>query len=413
MIGEISHSNGEEWRKFVQTFFLAQQQSGYYVHNDTFRILKEEAFTDEEEEPQQDQPTEVPVPATVGSPYTNGYHPEPEQHNHVEPVVQLQDMHSEPPSELTPEPVIITESREPTPPPPGPEAIAPAPEVRKPTPEPAPPALPSPSPSPIVVPSPPAPPAPEALVAVPSPALSTAPPAAAKPPTPSPIQAPAIPQPQQPKTWANLAAANSSKWGHTVASEAKGVSAAAPPQPRAPAPRPVAPRGPDLGPKGIPRDQQHPAYTAALQITNAQCFVKGVTENIPEERLVQILNQQFGPIKEYEIVRSKACAFLEFKTLDAAKKAIIASLPASQGGDGCIKLDEKEFGTPARLNIEIRKERGDRPPPRPRGGAPISSGGHVAGDAGSGRGGGPAYRGSARARGRADALPPVGRGGPK
>ena len=195
-----------------------------------------------------------------------------------------------------------------------------------------------------------------------------------------------------------------------MASEAKGVSAAAPPQPRAPAPRPVAPRGPDLGPRNIARDQQHPAYTAALQITNAQCFVKGVTENIPEDRLVQILTQQFGPIKEYEVVRSKACAFFEFKTLDAAKKAIVASLPVSQGGDGSIKLDEKEFGAPARLNIEIRKERGDRPPPRPRG--PISSGGHVTGDAGSGRGG-PTYRGSARGRGRGDGPAPAGRGGPK
>lgn len=127
---------------------------------------------------------------------------------------------------------------------------------------------------------------------------------------------------------------------------------------------------------------------------------------------MQILTQQFGPIKEHEIVRNKACAFLEFKTLDAAKKAIVASLPSSQGGDGGIKLDEKEFGTPARLNVEIRKERGDRPPPRPRGGPPISSGGHVASDASSGRGG-PVYRGSARGRGRGDALPPVGRGAPK
>ena len=197
-----------------------------------------------------------------------------------------------------------------------------------------------------------------------------------------------------------------------MASEAKGVSAAAPPQPRAPAPRPAAPRGPDLGPRNIPREQQHPAYTTALQITNAQCFVKGVTENIPEDRLLQILTQQFGPIKECEVVRSKACAFLEFKTLDAAKKAIVASLPPSQGGDGGIKLDEKEFGAPARLNVEIRKERGDRPPPRPRGGAPLSAGGHAGGDAGSGRGG-PSYRGSARGRGRGDAPATAGRGGPK
>ena len=43
VIGEMSN-NGDPWRKFVQTFFLAEQPNGYYVLNDIFRFLKEDAI---------------------------------------------------------------------------------------------------------------------------------------------------------------------------------------------------------------------------------------------------------------------------------------------------------------------------------------------------------------------------------
>jgi hypothetical protein len=35
-------NRGGLWKKFVQTFFLAEQPNGYFVLNDTFRFLKEE-----------------------------------------------------------------------------------------------------------------------------------------------------------------------------------------------------------------------------------------------------------------------------------------------------------------------------------------------------------------------------------
>ncbi len=41
MLGELSN-NGGAWRKFAQTFFLAEQPNGYYVLNDIFRYLKDE-----------------------------------------------------------------------------------------------------------------------------------------------------------------------------------------------------------------------------------------------------------------------------------------------------------------------------------------------------------------------------------
>lgn len=47
VIGEMSNASGP-WRKFTQTFFLAEQPNGYYVLNDIFRYLKEN--DDEQEE---------------------------------------------------------------------------------------------------------------------------------------------------------------------------------------------------------------------------------------------------------------------------------------------------------------------------------------------------------------------------
>ena len=41
VIGEMSNHGGP-WRKFVQSFFLAEQPNGYFVLNDMFRFLKEE-----------------------------------------------------------------------------------------------------------------------------------------------------------------------------------------------------------------------------------------------------------------------------------------------------------------------------------------------------------------------------------
>jgi hypothetical protein len=65
---------------------------------------------------------------------------------------------------------------------------------------------------------------------------------------------------------------------------------------------------------------------------------------------------------------------LEFRSVDSAKRAIIASLHVPMGGEGGIHLDEQKFGSPARINVETRKERGDRPAPRPRGAMAIGGG---------------------------------------
>lgn len=117
-------------------------------------------------------------------------------------------------------------------------------------------------------------------------------------------------------------------------------------------------------------------------------------EPITQAALTNALTSKFGPIKDLDIVRSKACAFLEFSSVETARRAIIASLNQSQGGEGGVYVD---VGTdaPLRIYIETKKERGDRPTPRPRGGAPGVNG------EGRGQGG---YRGRGTGRG--------GRGGP-
>lgn len=62
-------NRGGPSQKFVQTFFLAEQKSGYFVLNDIFRFLKEdiidESVEDEVEEPVAE---EEPVAVTVSDP---------------------------------------------------------------------------------------------------------------------------------------------------------------------------------------------------------------------------------------------------------------------------------------------------------------------------------------------------------
>jgi len=239
-------------------------------------------------------------------------------------------------------------------------------------------------------------PSPAPAAAAPTPPPAAAAPAAA--PSPSPAPAPA--QPPPPKTWANLAAANSKKWGSAVAQDSRGTTEVAPATPSTPQ-APAAPTGgPGAGAQRGPAGQQgqHLNLVAALNVTTPQCFVKGVIEPISPTLLTNHLNTHFGPLKDLEIVRSKACAFFEFLNLDAARRAIVASLPSSQGGEGGVWIDCGAEGN-LRISIETRKERGDRPVSRPRGGGPMGEG-----RGGEGRGRGEGFRGG---RGRG-----AGRGGP-
>ena len=128
--------------------------------------------------------------------------------------------------------------------------------------------------------------------------------------------------------------------------------------------------------------------------------MQGVTEIVTQTLLEQTLLTRFGPIKDLEILHNKACAFLEFQSVDSARKAIIASLSPSQGGEGGVWVEIG--GEQHRISIETKKDKAERGPSRPyRGGAPAQVNG---GDRGGTPQGGGNFRGrSGRGGGRGGA----------
>lgn len=390
VIGEMSNS-GEAWRKFAQTFFLAEQPNGYFVLNDIFRYLKEESSGDDDAEEDAKEEEEVEEEAA----------PEPA-------ATQLHDVPEHPPVQPEPEPVVSLPPSAPQEPA-VPEAAPEAPAVNgthaeEKTPEPKETTqLPSPSPEPE--PEPEEEPVAEeptpARGLTPAPAVSSAPAASPAPPAekPQPSAAPSAPvpvQPAQPKTWANLAAANSSKWGQ-VSSDARGVSTSAA-KPTTPTPKPAPPPPARKEEPPIDTSNLPPQAQAAMAVNTAQCFIKlndwvrdngpgnqaqSSAESVSPAALKEVLTARFGAIKELEVVRTKACAFLEFASVESARRAILASLPVNQGGEGGIRIGEDTPNERApRITVEMRKERGDRPASGARG-----------------RTGGPEQRGSFRGRG--------------
>jgi Nuclear transport factor 2 (NTF2) domain len=268
VIGEMSN-RGEPWRKFVQTFFLAEQPNGYFVLNDIFRFLKEESDESEQEQSTVEAEKGSSSPLPEAAPPLSPVRPQPDL-----PTVDTQapepvQTASPPPSAApvedaphVPEPVVAephTNGHAPIEHD-APEDQATAPVEKSPTPEPepalamespAPTASPAPAPAPSLVPSQP-----------PAPAASS--------------QIAPVPPPPAPKTWANLAATNPKKWGSAVAQESRGTSeapAASSSSPGSGTQTPVNHHGSSTRPQQQPRES-HPAYVAANNVSNALCFVK-------------------------------------------------------------------------------------------------------------------------------------------
>ena len=271
VIGEMSN-RGEPWRKFVQTFFLAEQPNGYFVLNDIFRFLKEESVESDEGEQEQStiEAEQVSAPSlpeadpplspqSVSPTLVDVQAPEPVQTASPIPSAAPAEEASPAPESPVAEPYanghadIEHEV---------PEILAPAPREKSPTPEP--------ESSPTVE--------------SPAPAASPAPPPAAspvpsQPPAPvAPSQPAQPPAPPVPKTWANLAAANLKKWGSAVAQESRGTSeapAASSSSPGSGTQTPVSHHGPGSRPQQQQQQREpHPAYVAATSVANPQCFVK-------------------------------------------------------------------------------------------------------------------------------------------
>ena len=271
-------NHGEAWRKFVQTFFLAEQPNGYFVLNDIFRFLKEESVDDEEGSEAEGVADEAPPEPQSATPVTSAA---------AEPIAQ-------PSALVTPEPV-YEQAREATPAPPPvavveevPVAVTPIEEALK-VPEPIPEPVQAPvpileratqtgqpnghssEPEVVAAPTPPTEssprPTPPAL-----PASSLAPSAASTTAAPTTSSHPA---PAAPRSWASLAASNSKKWG-PVAQVSETVAPSSSPGTGSQTPTTTTPN-PSASQQHHGRPNQrseHSPLAAAQSVTTAHCFVK-------------------------------------------------------------------------------------------------------------------------------------------
>ncbi|KAG0224232.1 hypothetical protein BGW41_005179 [Actinomortierella wolfii] len=288
VIGEMSNK-GAPSQKFLQTFFLAEQPKGYYVLNDIFRFIEDDAYVGEYEEEYQEEATQE-----------------------AEPEVQTVVPASEPVAEE-----------------PAPAQAAPAPEAVAET-------VPEPVKEAQEAAAAPAPAATEEKkadkkadkkggdkkadkkadkkeenkeakkeVKKEEDAEKTAV-ATAIPEAPVDIPAPAPAEPPKPKTWANLAANNSGQWG-AHASTTKGASVTVTSTTSQPTPKPAS-------------QQQQPSQSRPHREYHS-IYVKNVTEKMTLDQLKEAFSQ-FGVVKHLELTAKKNCAFVDFTTADAVQAAL-------------------------------------------------------------------------------------------
>lgn len=403
VLGEMSNKSGP-WRKFAQTFFLAEQPNGYFVLNDIFRYLKDEEETEEQaEEVEADVRNDEGVAReenrdVAGAKVDVSAVMQPGATPSVQPIVASSDQQTKPPaitSANAPQDNSITAADE------GPQSV---PEAVAEQPESAGDAAATAAQEPV---------APEeaakeetipAAVAAAGPAATGSAPAA-----PAPAAAPT--GPPKPKTWANLAASNATTWGTAVRADAKGVSAAATAAANnraneaAGASKAAAAANQSSG--GRPAGSARGAASTepgAVFIKNAQ-----VDHGVTEAALRSTLEAQFGPLKEMQLVPTRGCAFATFSTPEAARQAITAS--SSQGG---IVVGEQGW----KVSVEEKRQKlpgSDRPAGgAATGGARGGRGGSAGGDRGGfrnvegsgrgGRGGGRGGRGGAGGAAKAPAA---------
>ncbi|PWN49177.1 hypothetical protein IE53DRAFT_160190 [Violaceomyces palustris] len=422
VLGEMSNKGGP-WRKFAQTFFLAEQPNGYYVLNDIFRYLKEDDEIEEEAEAVdqaiQDEIEEADKNGTevvhqaeanlVGQPdATPSVQPVQSLEAEPAPSAVAAEIEAPPAADSKALPASEEKAEEKAVAPPAEEKkVAEADKEAEKAEE-----VEEPKQEPVVSEETPAEPAKAAERAVPAetsapakeaaaaPSAAPAPAAAAVKEEAAPAKTPEPVAPALPKTWANLAASGANRWGSTVSAEVKGVSSSRPAVTQSTqATRPVK------AATGAKETNGTSAAHANLTLAHGQVFVKNVVpEHVTTEALRSAFETQFGALRECQVVASKACAFAEFVSPEAAKKAIVASLPIREGGQGGVQVGKDGWT----VIVEEKRKPGDRPAGGARSGGPGGRGGN-GGDRGSytrtntGRGGAARTHTGARTGGRGGA----------
>ncbi|KAI1423594.1 hypothetical protein F5Y12DRAFT_527319 [Xylaria sp. FL1777] len=348
VIGETSNKAGNP-KKFVQTFVLAQQPSGYFVLNDILRFIDEEGDEEPAEQAEQEAVgAEVEVPA-----------PAAEEVKEAEPV-EAQSVEDQPTSfdaevidkkleevsaapqeatpvngDVTPEPIVeeaalaledTTTATDETLPDPDTAAQELAEETVQESEKPK-----DPTPTPV---------------------------APRQPPVPAAAPAPA--RPSKPMTWASHIAAAA---GPPKVSPAMPLTKAAPVPAPVPVPvRPAVAATPTAAPQTAAPSAQATESAAPTKEAGAEWqtaggdskrqnrpqsisgppaekdgtlgYVKYVTEKVGRDELESAL-AQYGELAYFDINRQKNCAFVEFKTA-AGYQAAVAANPHVVNGENIV-----------------------------------------------------------------------------
>ncbi|KAI0194476.1 NTF2 and RRM domain-containing protein [Xylaria flabelliformis] len=349
VIGETSNKAGDP-KKFVQTFVLAQQPSGYFVLNDILRFIDEEGEEEPTEQPEAEAEApsvevEAEAPATVEEVKEAEPVEEPsaqEQPDSLDADVvdkKLEEVNATPEEvasvngDATPEPAAEESTATP-------EVSAKAAEEPVPDPDAAAQEL-----AEETVQQPEKPKAPS-----PTPVASRQPSSVAAAPTPA--------QPPKPMTWASRLAAT----GPPKVNPATPLTKTAPVP--TPAARPAATTAPTASPATTtsaqatetaasvpPTKEAGPEWQTAGSDSKRQNrpqsisahpaekegtlgYVKYVTDKVVREDLEAAL-AQYGELAYFDINRQKNCAFVEFKT-PAGYQAAAAANPHVVNGENII-----------------------------------------------------------------------------
>ncbi|KAK3333095.1 NTF2 and RRM domain-containing protein [Cercophora scortea] len=412
VIGETSNKAGEP-RKFVQTFVLAQQPSGYFVLNDILRYVNEDDDEAVEAESEPAAPVEVAAAPVVEAEAET----EPEPETAQEAPVAVEAAEAEEPAELDADVVdkkleeaVATEEAVSEP---AEAVVEPVAEVQKAE------AEEKAAPEPVAD-------VEKAVEEIAEEEVKK--PESPKAPTPTPAvqraAAPAPAEPAKPKeapkpmTWASRAAAAAGPT-RPVAVVPIPKTATPPAQTRAPAPtataaaatlgpaaaaaQPAATQASDSSPATSVKDQgewqtaevkrqNRPQSLSAtpLEKEGTMAYIKYVTDKVKDEDLKGLL-ATFGELAYFDINRQKNCAFVEFKTTSGYNAAIAAN-PHTVNGES-ILVEQRRPKANAYGGSNYNSTRGGTPG-RGRGGFEAGRGGSQ----GTGRGG---FPGQTRGRGGA------------
>ncbi|CAK7208291.1 hypothetical protein SBRCBS47491_000042 [Sporothrix bragantina] len=361
VIGEISNKS-EDSRKFVQTFVLAEQKTGYFVLNDIFRYIKEEeeeateavaAAPAEEEKPAEAEETKAEDASSVKAEEVAATKAQLDAAVVDKKLEEVSASAAKAPAT----PAVATPAE-----PAVPKAVVPAVPAKAPV------ATPAKAPEPEKaaqevseeeekineLPKEP----------VPTPAVAPAAAAPTAAPAPVPAAAPAEPEkpkgPPKPMTWASRAAAAAGPAARPVVMPKPAAAAAA--APASPATSAAAAPAKPAAAAAVAPAAAKPAETDANKDSGSEWqtagadskrqnrpqsisgpaqekdsslgYIKYVTDKVDEATLRSHL-ETFGPVVYFDISRTKNCAFIEFAS-PAGYQAAVAANPHTVNGENIV-----------------------------------------------------------------------------